>query len=77
MRFVSIVRFKITASALMDSKSFNSSSVMEITWSRSNINLLGRNSSTFTKGEAVVLDLGELVNGAKSVRCLWELLEPD
>ncbi|MCP4936155.1 MAG: hypothetical protein GY927_18625 [bacterium] len=52
-------RFKITVSAVVDGESVHSTSVMEITWSHSSLNLLGSGGISSAKGEAVVLDLGK------------------
>ncbi len=53
------LRLKIIARALIDGKPVENSSVMEITWSHSSLNLIGKGGATYAKGEAVVLDLGQ------------------
>jgi len=53
------VRFKITAKARVDGKPVENSSVMEITWTHSSLNLLGKGGATYATGEATVLDLGQ------------------
>ncbi len=53
------LRFKIIAKAVLDGKPVENYSVMEITWSRSSLNPFSKGGSSFAKGEATVLDLGD------------------
>lgn len=52
-----VVRFKVTATAEVEGKAYQGSTVMEVTWSKGSSNPFGLGSAASAKGEALVLDM--------------------